>query len=140
MSKNEENVNSVSRISAGTSVSGEMYSANDIRIDGRFEGRIYSKGRIVAGETADIKGSIICASMDLWGKMDGDVYVRDVLSLKGGSVINGNINTKKFIVELGACFDGTCRMISEEDFQKAASEVQVSEAVAENTSSEKKKK
>ncbi len=140
MSKSDETINSVSRISAGTSVSGEIYSANDIRIDGRFEGRIYSKGRIVVGETADVKGCIICASMDLWGKIDGDVYVRDVLSLKGGSGINGNINTRKFIVELGATFDGTCRMISEEEFQKAASEVQVPEAVTENVSSGKAKK
>ena len=63
MSKSDETINSVSRISAGTSVSGEIYSANDIRIDGRFEGRIYSKGRIVVGETADVKGCIICARL-----------------------------------------------------------------------------
>lgn len=123
MSKNDESVNSVSRISAGTSIAGEMYSANDIRIDGNFEGHIFSKGRIVIGESARVKGDVICSNMDLWGKMEGNIYVKDVLSLKSGSSTGGNINTKKFVVELGAAFDGTCKMISDDEFQKVASAV-----------------
>ena len=51
MSKTETvvNVNSISRISAGTVIKGEILSPNDIRIDGTFEGRIQSKGRVVVG-------------------------------------------------------------------------------------------
>lgn len=141
MSKSEETVNSVSRISAGTSLVGEMQSANDIRVDGNFEGRICSKGRIVIGESADVKGTVICSSMDLWGRMSGDVYVREVLSLKGGSGMIGNVNTRKFIVELGASFDGTCKMISEEEFQKISSQVRqpVQEQTVEPVQNSRKK-
>ncbi len=41
------NVNSVSRISSGTFFKGEITSLSDIRIDGDFEGMLYSKGRVV---------------------------------------------------------------------------------------------
>ena len=61
------NVNEVSRISTGTIFKGEISSSNDIRIDGTFEGKIYSKGRVVVGEKARIKGDIICTNVDFWG-------------------------------------------------------------------------
>lgn len=124
MAKNEENVNSVSRISAGTSIVGDIYSTNDLRIDGSFEGRIFSKGRIVVGEGAELKGDIACANLDLWGKASGDIYIKDTLSLKGGSTIDGNLNIRRLLVELGASFNGTCRMITEEEFDKASASME----------------
>ena len=111
------NVNSISRISAGTHIKGEISSPNDIRIDGLFEGRIQSKGRVVVGETARIKGNIICTDVDMWGSLEGDIYVKDVLALKSGCSVNGNINTRRLYVELGAELNGNCRMISEQEFE-----------------------
>ena len=72
----EVNVNSISRISAGTIIKGEITSPYDIRIDGTFEGKIQSKVRVVIGETAFIKGDIICDNIDLWGKGEGNVCIR----------------------------------------------------------------
>ena len=84
------NVNEVSRISTGTVVKGEISSSNDIRIDGTFEGKIKSKGRVVVGEKALIKGD----------KVKGDLHI------------------KRLQVELDAKFDGTCQMITESDFDR----------------------
>ena len=114
------NVNSISRISAGTIIKGEIVSPNDIRIDGTFEGKIQSKGRVVVGETANIKGDIICENIDLWGKVDGGVFVKDTLALKEGCVVNGNLHIKRLSVELGATFNGNCKMISDTEFDKVA--------------------
>ena len=114
------NVNSISRISAGTVIKGEIVSPYDIRIDGTFEGKIQSKGRVVVGESAHIKGDIICENIDLWGKVDGGVFVKDTLALKEGCVVNGNLHIKKLSVELGATFNGNCKMITDTDFDKVA--------------------
>lgn len=112
------NVNSISRISAGTIIKGEIISPSDIRIDGTFEGKVQAKGRIVVGETATIKGDLVCENIDLWGKVDGNIYVKDTLALKEGCVVNGNLHIKKLSVELGSTFNGNCQMISEADFSK----------------------
>ena len=122
MAKPEQtvNVNSISRISAGTVIKGEIISPNDIRIDGTFEGKVTSKGRVVLGESAVVKGDIICTDIDLWGKVDGNVYVKDTLSLKEGCVMNGNLNVRRLAVELGATFNGSCRTITEAEFDKLA--------------------
>lgn len=112
------NVNDVSRISAGTSIKGEISSDNDIRVDGNVEGKIFSKGKVVVGESASLKGELLCDVVDLWGKMDGDIYVNDVLSVKNSAVVNGNIYVRKFQVEMGAQINGSCHMIGEDEYGK----------------------
>ena len=122
MAKSESNlnVNSISRISSGTIIKGEILSPYDIRIDGTFEGKVQTKGRVVVGETAFIKGDIICENIDLWGKVDGNLFVKDTLSLMEGCSVNGNLNVRRLSVELGSTFNGNCRMITEAEFNKIA--------------------
>ena len=120
MAKSEPtvNVNSISRISAGTVIKGEIVSPYDIRIDGTFEGKVQTKGRVVIGETALIKGDVICENIDLWGKMQGNLYVKDTLSLMEGCSMDGNLHVRRLAVELGSTFNGNCRMITEAEFNK----------------------
>lgn len=114
------NVNSISRISAGTVIKGEIISPSDIRIDGTFEGKVQSKGRVVIGETAVISGDIVCSDVDLWGKVEGNIFVKDTLALKDGCVVNGNLHVRKLSVELGATFNGNCKTITEAEFDRLA--------------------
>lgn len=120
MAKSEPNlnVNTINRISVGTIIKGEIVSSSDIRIDGTFDGKVQSNGRVVIGESASVKGDIICENLDLWGKVDGNVYVKDTLSLKQGCTVNGNVHIRRFCVELGSTFNGNCKMITEDEFEK----------------------
>lgn len=114
-------VNDVSRISAGSIIKGEIISPNDIRIDGSFEGKIISQAKVVVGEKAVIKGDVICTNADFWGQIDGDLYVKDTLSLKSTSVIDGDLHIRRLQVDLNATFNGNCKMITEEEFQALTS-------------------
>ena len=105
-------VNDVSRISAGSVIKGEIISPNDIRIDGSFEGKIISQAKVVVGEKAVIKGDVICNNADFWGQIDGDLYVKDTLSLKSTSVIDGDLHVRRLQVDLNATFNGNCKMIT----------------------------
>ena len=120
-------VNDVSRISAGSVIKGEIVSPNDIRIDGYFEGKIISQAKVVVGEKAVIKGDVICNNADFWGQIDGDLYVKDTLSLKSTSVIDGDLHVRRVQVDLNATFNGNCKMITEEEFQTLTSGEQVVE-------------
>ena len=120
---NSVNVNEVSRISAGTVFKGEITSPNDLRVDGVFDGRIYSKGRVVVGEKATVKGDIICQNVDFCGTMKGNFYVKETLSLKSGCTVDGDLHVKRLQVELDANFNGNCRMISEAEFDKTAAQL-----------------
>lgn len=124
------NVNEVSRISTGTVIKGEINSPNDIRIDGVFEGKIFSKGRVVVGEKAEIKGDIVCGNVDFWGKMTGSLFVRDTLTLKDTCSVNGDLHVQRLVVELGAHFDGTCKMLKEGEFEHVSKPAALEEVEA----------
>ena len=124
------NVNEVSRISTGTVIKGEINSPNDIRIDGVFEGKIFSKGRVVVGEKAEIKGDIVCDNVDFWGKMTGSLFVRDTLTLKDTCSVNGDLHVQRLVVELGAHFDGTCKMLKEGEFEHVSKPAALDEVEA----------
>ena len=123
MDNNTVNVNEVSRISAGTVFKGELTSPGDIRIDGEFEGRIFSKGRVVVGEKAKVKGDIVCINVDFCGTMTGNFFVKETLTLKAGCQVDGDLNVKRLQVELDAKFNGSCRMIDDAQFDKLSAKL-----------------
>lgn len=112
------NVNEISRISTGSVVKGEISSPSDIRIDGLFEGKIYCKGRVVVGEKAEVKGDIVCENVDFWGKITGSLFVNDTLTLKDNCQVDGDLHVKRLAVELGARFNGACKMLQDGEFEK----------------------
>ncbi len=114
-------MNLVSRISSGTYFKGEIISPNDLRIDGKFDGSIISDGKVVVGESAEVDASIVCINADVWGKTKGSFTVKDIMSIKSDCSVEGEISVRKLIVELGASFNGTCRMITEQEYDKIAS-------------------
>lgn len=101
----------INRICEGTKIVGTIESASDIRIDGIVEGSVISKGRVVVGEKGKIKGDFICSCLDVSGTVDGKITTEDVLTLKNKSVVTGEVVVKKLIVESGAVFNGTCKMV-----------------------------
>ena len=119
MVKDLSNAAEVSRRSALTSLTGEMSSEGDIRVDGKVSGKLTAKGKIVAGEGAVINGILACSNIDCWGTIEGDIYVSELLALKSTAVITGHIYTRKLQVEIGAQINGSCHMIiSDEEFEK----------------------
>lgn len=120
--------NNVSHISAGTAIKGEISSVADIRVDGKVEGKVYSRGRVVVGEDASVTGTLACDNVDFWGRIEGDIYVKDTFSLKSTAAVNGNIHVRRIQVEMGAQINGTCNMITEDDYDTFVKDVITTEA------------
>ena len=120
--------NNVSHISAGTAIKGEISSVADIRVDGKVEGKVYSRGRVVVGEDASVTGTLACDNVDFWGKIEGDIYVKDTFSLKSTAAVNGNIHVRRIQGEMGAQINGTCNMITEDDYDTFIKDVITTEA------------
>jgi len=103
---------SVNTIGKGTSIKGDIRSGGDFRIDGDLDGSIKSDGKIVVGATGTIKGEIVCENADISGKIDANLKVSQLLSLKAACDVRGDIITDKLAIEPGAKFSGSCSMES----------------------------
>lgn len=116
MQNNQTNINEVSRLAGGSYQTGDFYSEHDVRIDGCLNGTITTTGRVVIGENAVVNGDIICDALDVWGKVHGNIFVKDTLSLKEASLIEGDFSFSKIQIEIGADIMGVCAKITPEAF------------------------
>lgn len=101
---------SASLIGAGTSLKGDISSNGDLRIDGTLAGNINCTAKVVIGANGVVEGDIIGQQADIMGKVNGTIKVKDLLQLKGGSAVNGNLQAAKLQIEPTASFNGECHM------------------------------
>jgi cytoskeletal protein CcmA (bactofilin family) len=97
-------------IAAGTTLKGDITSNGDIRIDGTLQGNIHCTAKVVIGANGVVEGDISGQQADIMGKVSGTIKVKELLQLKGGSQINGNIHSSKLQIEPSANFNGQCHM------------------------------
>jgi len=98
------------RIVEGTTITGDLISPADFRLDGHLIGNFQSTGKIVIGPAGSIKGDIICINADIEGKFEGKIQVKELLNLKSNASVRGEVICSKLSVEPGADFSATCVM------------------------------
>lgn len=110
--KNNELNGQPNRIEGSTKITGEIVSEADFRIDGTLEGTITTSGKVVIGKEGVINGNVNCSFADVEGKFSGKIEVKESLSLKSTSSVEGEVIIGKLIVESGASFNAKCSMRS----------------------------
>ncbi|GAB4200370.1 MAG: polymer-forming cytoskeletal protein [Bacteroidia bacterium] len=97
-----------------TSINGDIHCKGDLRLDGTIKGNVFVSGRLVMGHDAMIEGMIECENAEISGKVKGDIKVKETLQLKKHCQIEGDVYTKKLIIEAEAVFNGKCIMKNKE--------------------------
>ncbi len=101
---------SINLIGNGTTITGDIKSNGDVRIDGTLKGNISISGKLVVGPSGNIEGNVVCQNADISGEIHGKVSVSELLSLKASAKLLGDIVTGKISIEPNATFTGTCNM------------------------------
>lgn len=99
-------------LSAGTVLTGNLNTQDDIRIDGVIEGNIISQGKIIIGNNGHVSGDVECVNLDLLGKVTGNISCQDTIVLRGTANLIGDMITQVVEIEPGARFTGSCKMKS----------------------------
>ena len=123
-----ETTNSINIITNGTIIKGDITATGDFRLDGTLEGSIQLNGKLVVGDTGVVNGNILCMNANIIGTVNGNLSVKELLSLHTSARVRGDILINKLSIEPGAVFSGKCRMIDE---VKAQHEQATEEAPAE---------
>lgn len=100
------------RIVEGTTITGDIVSQADFRLDGHLMGNFTSGGKIVIGPEGSVTGDVKCVNADIEGKFNGRIEVDELLSVKSKASIQGEVVTGQLSVEPGAMFTATCSMKS----------------------------
>jgi cytoskeletal protein CcmA (bactofilin family) len=99
-------------VGSGTVVSGEANFKAMMRVDGHLSGRINStSGTLIVGANGKVDANIEVAVAVIHGTVNGDIIATQRLELGRASKLNGNIQTASLMIEPGALFEGTCKML-----------------------------
>jgi cytoskeletal protein CcmA (bactofilin family) len=102
--------NASTMIGAGTTITGDLESSGDIRIDGTLKGNLKGKAKIIVGADGKVEGNIEGLQADIMGHVTGTIKVQELLILHGKTQVNGDIYAGKLQVEPTAVFNGNCHM------------------------------
>ncbi len=97
-------------LAVGTTLTGKVETESDFRLDGRVEGDIICKGKIVIGSKGCVKGNITTVNAEVFGNVEGTIRVRERLVLKASAEIKGDIFIQTLEIEPGAKLNGSCTM------------------------------
>ena len=97
-------------LATGTTLTGKIETESDFRLDGRVDGEVVCKGKIVIGPKGSVKGNINTVNAEIFGNVDGSVRVRERLVLKSSAEIKGDIFIQTLEIEPGAKLNGSCTM------------------------------
>lgn len=100
----------LSILSNAATIKGEININDDLRIDGNVSGNINSQGRVIVGPGGCVTGNIRSKSVELVGKIYGDIIVTEIAILRSSSLCNGDLVAANLEIEAGASFCGNCKM------------------------------
>ena len=90
------NGNGTTLIGAGTTLKGDISSNSDLRIDGTVIGNIHSSSKVIIGANGVVEGDITGNQADIIGKVTGNIKAKDLLQLRGDSMVTGNLYAEKY--------------------------------------------
>ena len=99
-------------VGGGTVVTGEANFKAMMRVDGHLSGRVNStSGTLIVGANGTVDANIEVAVAIVHGTVNGDIIATQRLELGRAAKLNGNIQTASLMIEPGALFEGSCKMI-----------------------------
>ncbi|HEX5668105.1 MAG TPA: polymer-forming cytoskeletal protein [Chitinophagaceae bacterium] len=99
-----------SLIGTGTTITGDIVSNGDVRIDGVLKGNIRGTAKILIGQDGVVEGDIEGQQADIMGRVEGRISVKELLNLRSNAIIKGDIRAGKLQIEPTVVFNGQCQM------------------------------
>lgn len=97
-------------ISSGIKIKGEITGRADVVIDGEFEGRVDVQAPVVVGSQGAVQGDIVAKSVQVSGKVVGNVRAGERFELETSGRIEGDVTAPRVIIAEGAYFKGNVEM------------------------------
>ena len=104
------NETTLSIISAGTTVTGDVDCGGVLKVEGRIAGGVLRARQVMLAKEGSIEGDVSAQEVVVGGVIDGCVNASERLELQTTAVVNGDIVTKSIVVMQGARINGAVKM------------------------------
>lgn len=84
----------------------------NLRINGKFEGMLNTRGNLMIGEHASISADVTGETIIIAGKVNGNINAIKEMKLISPACVVGDIRTPLLSIAEGAVFEGNCKMLA----------------------------
>ena len=96
----------------GTTHTGEANFKGMLRVDGTLSGRVSSDdGTLIVSTNGRVEANVEVAVAQIFGTVNGDITASKRIEMGRVAKVTGNIQTPALVIENGALFEGSCRMV-----------------------------
>ena len=100
-----------SSIGRYTDVQGDIFSDENLTIDGNVEGTVTCKAKTVTlGQEGSLDGNIYAHTLHVSGRVEGNLVALEKVTIHDGANVSGTIITPNLIIEDGSKFRGSIDM------------------------------
>ena len=91
-------------------VKGKIRASEEILIEGKVEGNLNVKHRVIVGKSGVIKADIEASEIVISGRVDGNIKATVKAEILPEGILNGNIVAQRVVLSEGAIFKGNIDM------------------------------
>jgi cytoskeletal protein CcmA (bactofilin family) len=100
-------------VGRGIAFSGEISACDDLIVEGTVEARLPGGHRIEITESGLFRGTVEIDEADIGGRFEGEITVKDRLTVRATGRIDGKVQYGELAVEAGGVLQGDVRSIAE---------------------------
>jgi cytoskeletal protein CcmA (bactofilin family) len=101
----------LSILSRGIRLTGTLETSGVVRVEGEVEGDLRARGgQVLVAPGGVVQGDVEAALAVIAGDVRGKIVATELVELKAGSVVHGDITTPRITVEEGGAVNGTLQM------------------------------
>jgi cytoskeletal protein CcmA (bactofilin family) len=103
-------------------IKGEVFSEDEILIEGKVQGSINVKNRLIIGVNGNVEAEINAREVIIKGKVTGNVKGGQRVEIVPSGVLHGNINAPRVVIADSGVFEGNIEMHGRDEKGKGREE------------------
>ncbi len=112
-----------SSVGKNVTITGQIYSREDLYIDGEIDGNIdLAEGKLTIGPNGRVKAAIHAREVVIMGSVQGNVETVERVDIRKDGKLLGDIRTARIVIEDGAVFKGNIDIVKSDPKQGQAPE------------------
>ncbi|MCC7541972.1 MAG: polymer-forming cytoskeletal protein [Deltaproteobacteria bacterium] len=107
----------------GTDFTGKLAFDGRVRIDGKFQGEIFSDDVLIIGEGGEVRAEIEVGTLIVrGGAVWGNVRASQLIEIWAPGRVYGNLAAPQLFIDKGVIFEGQCKMTTPDGAEVATSD------------------
>lgn len=100
-----------SALGPGTVIEGTFKFDSPVCVEGTLKGEVSSTSVLIVGDRAVVEAEVKVGSLIILGEVTGDIEANELIEIRAGGRLTGDILSRRLVIEEGGRFNGTCNTL-----------------------------